>query len=171
MAEKRAVRIPGLIAALVIAPGLAGLVGGLLVFLSLIFVIFSGESVSGEAETLTAALFVTSLIAMLVGAVFSYVVGTPFILVAWAIGHFFTSRRAVFFAGLLAIAGTLFSQFLFGGFLDSARPGEPSPGLLLALIPILAGAIAGAGVGLVISALGYKNEPESAASSDCGTQE
>jgi len=159
MTQKRRVQPIGLVASLILAPGLAGLIGGLLVFLGTLPLVFEGGYTPGPDGDLAAGVIGASLLSMTVGVVFSYVIGTPLILCAWLGVHLFTARRTIHLVPAIAVAGALFSYLLFGGFLRQLDASVPLSAVVMALAPLVSGALAGAIVGAVISGLGYAPVP------------
>jgi hypothetical protein len=159
MTVKRRVQPIGLVASLILAPGLAGLIGGLLVFLGTLPLVFEGGYTPGPDGDLAASVIGASLLSMTVGVMFSYVIGTPFILGAWLCVHLFTARRTIHLVPAIAVAGALFSWLLFGGFLRQLDASVPASAVVMALAPLVSGALAGASVGAVISGLGYSPVP------------
>lgn len=160
MQGKRRARPVGLVGALILAPGQAGLIGGLLVFLGLLPLVFSGGYSAGPEGDLLTGVIGGGILSMIVGGFVSYVIGTPFILAAWLGVHLFTARRTVHFVPALALAGAAFSWILFGGFLKQLDAAASLPSVALAVAPLVSGAFAGASVGLVLSGLGYQPVPQ-----------
>lgn len=155
MTQKRRVQPIGLVASLILAPGLAGLIGGLLVFLGTLPLVFEGGYTPGPDGDLAAGVIGASLLSMTVGVMFSYVIGTPFIVGAWLCVHLFTARRTIHLLPALSLAGALFSWLLFGGFLRQLDASVPASAVVMAFAPVISGALAGLCVGALISGLGY----------------
>jgi uncharacterized membrane protein len=154
--DRRMARPISLTLSLLLAPAQAGFIGGLLVYALMVPVIFGESVMTGENEGFVARAEAMSLIAPIIGGLVTYVIGTPFIVAAWAIVHFFTARRMMLLTASFSLAGALFGFLVFGGLVGLVGAEDPLGAILLMIGLILSGAIAGASLGPLISALGYK---------------
>ena len=145
-----------LIISLVVSPLIAGGLGGLLVYLGVLPMLLIEDGSVDELGSLLAGIGGVSVIAILFGIVFTYMLGFPLILAGWLLIHIFGDRSNLQFAIMIALAGLIFSIGLFAEFFEELSWQSTPTQMIAGLVPFIAGALSGTVTGLFIGRVGYQ---------------
>lgn len=151
----RKARTTPLIFALLLAPAIAGTVGGALVWLVLTMPLLPEQ---GLDETIL-VLMIGAIPAIIVAVMVSYVLGGPAMIAGWAVAHFAKWRSPVAMGMTLGVTGIVFAfLFFLVGRMGDETGLDPDALVLLATLPC--GFAAGFLGGWVIGSLGYEMAPD-----------
>lgn len=147
----RKARTTPLIIALLIAPAVAGTVGGALVWLALSLPLIPDH----PAADIAAVLIVGSIAAIFVAVIVTYALGAPVMLAGWLIAHFLKWRKPWQMGLTLGVTGLAFAWLFFlSGRLGGENYIDGDALIVLATLPC--GFAAGFLGGWVIAAMGYE---------------
>ncbi|WP_429912701.1 hypothetical protein [Glycocaulis sp.] len=151
----RKARTTPLIFALLLAPAIAGTVGGALVWLALSLQLMPDN----PAQDVATVIIVGGIAAVFVGVIVTYALGAPVILAGWLIAHFMKWRSPAQMGVAIGVTGMVFA-FLF--FLSGRLGGEQyiDEGALIVLATLPCGFAAGFLAGWAIGNLGYEMAPD-----------
>ena len=161
MTNKRAPDTLWLSIILIFSPTATGVLGGLLIAVGGLIsnIAFGRAAADGEALLVTLSF---GFFGAVFGVFFSYIGGLPYILGGWAVTHFLTPRRTLYFVGAFAVAGMAYAYSFFGFRYSPTADYNELSFLVRELIPIISGAISGGATGALISAVGYRSAPKPA---------